>query len=167
MSGGTKVFDTKDVGTGKTITISGVSINDGNNGDNYAVTYQPNTNSVITALPQPEPVNPQPGNPEPSKPEPVNPQPSNPEPSKPEPVNPEPSNPEPSNPEPVNTDPSQEQQLAETGNTVADIESATEKLGAEEVHEMEEKMAAPKHEALEVTDEKSGDDENEKKQSKK
>ena len=132
ISGGTKTFDTKDVGTGKTITVSGVSINDGNNGDNYAVTYQPNTNSVITALPQPEPVNPQP-----------------------------------SNPEPVNTEPSQEQQLAETGNAVADIESATEKLGTEEVHEMKEKMAAPKHEALEVTDEKSGDDENEKKQSKK
>ena len=167
ISGGTKVFDTKDVGTGKTITVSGVSINDGNNGDNYAVTYQPNTNSVITALPQPEPVNPQPSNPEPSKPEPVNPQPSNSEPSKPEPVNPQPSNPEPSNPEPVNTDPSQEQQLAETGNTVADIESATEKLGTEEVYEMKEKLVAPKHEALEVTDEKSGDDENEKKQSKK
>ena len=162
ISGGTKVFDTKDVGTGKTITISGVSINDGNNGDNYAVTYQPNTNSAITALPQSEPENPQPSQPEPGKPEPVNPEPSNPEPSNPEPVNPEPSN-----PEPVNTDPSQEQQLAETGNTVADIESATEKLGAEEVNEMKEKMVAPKHEALEVTDEKSGDDENEKKQSKK
>ena len=167
ISGGTKVFDTRDVGTGKTITISGVSINDGNNGDNYAVTYQPNTNSAITALPQSEPENPQPSQPEPGKPEPVNPEPSNPEPSNPEPVNPEPSNPEPSNPEPVNTDPSQEQQLAETGNAVADIESATEKLGAEEVNEMKEKMAAPKHEALEVTNEKSGDDENEKKQSKK
>jgi hypothetical protein len=102
-------------------------------------------------------VNPQPSNPEPSNPEPVNPQPSN----------PEPVNPQPGNPEPVNPEPSQEQQLAETGNTVADIEAATEKLGTEEVHEMEEKMVAPKHEALEVTDEKSGDDENEKKQSKK
>ncbi|PTR01411.1 gliding motility-associated-like protein [Mucilaginibacter yixingensis] len=42
-------FDTPAKGTGKTLTPSGLIINDGNNGDNYAVSYVTNTTGTITA----------------------------------------------------------------------------------------------------------------------
>jgi len=45
----TQTFDTKDVGTGKTLTPHG-AIDDGNNGDNYNVTYVPVTTGVISAV---------------------------------------------------------------------------------------------------------------------
>ena len=51
-SGGTKTFDTKNVVEGKNkITVSEVTITDGNEGKNYAVTYAQNTNSKITPAP--------------------------------------------------------------------------------------------------------------------
>ena len=43
-----QAFDTKNVGTGKTLTPVGVA-NDGNGGNNYAYTFVPNTTGVITA----------------------------------------------------------------------------------------------------------------------
>jgi uncharacterized repeat protein (TIGR02543 family) len=46
----TQTFDTKNVGTGKTITSAG-TITDGNGGGNYVVTYTPVTTGVITAKP--------------------------------------------------------------------------------------------------------------------
>jgi len=45
-----QVYNTPFIGTGKTLTASGLVINDGNNGGNYDVTYITNTNGVITAL---------------------------------------------------------------------------------------------------------------------
>lgn len=48
ISGGTFNFTNKNVGTGKTVNVSGVSVNDGNNGNNYSVTYVPNTSSSIS-----------------------------------------------------------------------------------------------------------------------
>ncbi len=42
-------FDNKNVGTGKTINASGLTINDGNGGNNYAISYVPNTDGEITA----------------------------------------------------------------------------------------------------------------------
>jgi hypothetical protein len=44
----TESFDTKNVGTGKTLTPAG-SVDDGNGGNNYAVTFANNTAGVITA----------------------------------------------------------------------------------------------------------------------
>lgn len=46
----TQTFDTKDVGSGKTLTPAG-TISDGNDGDNYDVTYVPVTTGEITAVP--------------------------------------------------------------------------------------------------------------------
>lgn len=48
LSGGTFTFDNKNAGTGKTVTVSGVTINDGNNGGNYDVSYVDNTSSSIS-----------------------------------------------------------------------------------------------------------------------
>ena len=48
LSGGTFTFVSPDAGTNKTVQISGVTVNDGNNGGNYAIAYVPNTNSTIT-----------------------------------------------------------------------------------------------------------------------
>ena len=45
-----ETYDTKDVGTGKTLTPSGM-VNDGNNGNNYAVTFDSVSTGVITARP--------------------------------------------------------------------------------------------------------------------
>ncbi len=45
----TQVYNNKNVGTGKTMTASGLVINDGNSGNNYSVSYVPNTTGVITA----------------------------------------------------------------------------------------------------------------------
>lgn len=48
MSGGTFAFTDKNAGTAnKTVTVSGVTISDGNGGNNYAVTYANNTTSTI------------------------------------------------------------------------------------------------------------------------
>ena len=43
-----QAYDTKDVGTGKTLTPSG-SVNDGNSGNNYNVSFVENNDGVITA----------------------------------------------------------------------------------------------------------------------
>ena len=45
-----ETYDTKNVGTGKTLTPSG-SVNDGNSGNNYTITFVTNTTGVITAAP--------------------------------------------------------------------------------------------------------------------
>ena len=48
VSGGTFAFTNKNAGTGnKVVTVSGVTIDDGNNGGNYSVTYVDNTTSTI------------------------------------------------------------------------------------------------------------------------
>ena len=44
----TKTFDTRNAGAGKTLTAAG-SINDGNGGGNYAVTFAANTTGSVTA----------------------------------------------------------------------------------------------------------------------
>ena len=49
LSGGTFTYDDKNAGTGKTVSVSGVSVNDGNSDGNYDVTYVANTASSITA----------------------------------------------------------------------------------------------------------------------
>ena len=46
----TQRFDTKNVGTGKTLTPAG-TVNDGNSGANYNVTFVNDTTGVITAIP--------------------------------------------------------------------------------------------------------------------
>ncbi|WP_214071778.1 FG-GAP-like repeat-containing protein [Mucilaginibacter sp. dw_454] len=43
-----QTFNNSNVGTGKTLTASGLIINDGNSGNNYAITYVSNTSGVIT-----------------------------------------------------------------------------------------------------------------------
>ncbi|TRZ69096.1 MAG: hypothetical protein D4R98_00670, partial [Comamonadaceae bacterium] len=49
ISGGTFAFTSAAAGAGnKTVTVSGVTVNDGNNGNNYSVTYANNTTSTIT-----------------------------------------------------------------------------------------------------------------------
>ena len=50
LSGGTFAFTDKNAGSGnKTVTTSGVTVNDSNGGGNYAVSYANNTTSTITA----------------------------------------------------------------------------------------------------------------------
>ena len=46
FSGGTFTFADKNAGEGKTLNVSGVTINDGNNGGNYNVTYTAGTGSI-------------------------------------------------------------------------------------------------------------------------
>ena len=48
LSGGSFAFADKNAGSGKTVTVSGVTVNDGNNGGNYDVTYVDNTSSSIS-----------------------------------------------------------------------------------------------------------------------
>ena len=48
-SDGDIVFADKNTGSNKTVTVSGITINDGNSGKNYNVSYKDNTNSSITA----------------------------------------------------------------------------------------------------------------------
>jgi filamentous hemagglutinin family protein len=49
-TGGSFAFTDKNVGTGnKTVATSGVTINDGNSGNNYILTYANNTTSTVTA----------------------------------------------------------------------------------------------------------------------
>jgi hypothetical protein len=45
----TQVYDTKNVGVGKTLTASGLVVNDGNGGANYAISYVTDNTGVITA----------------------------------------------------------------------------------------------------------------------
>ena len=47
LSGGTFTYDNKHAGTGKTLTVSGVTVNDGNGGNNYELAYVANTGSSI------------------------------------------------------------------------------------------------------------------------
>jgi hypothetical protein len=47
VDGGTFAFTDKNVGVGKTVTASGVTISDGNNGANYSIAYANNTTSTI------------------------------------------------------------------------------------------------------------------------
>ncbi|MGD0493403.1 MAG: YDG domain-containing protein [Steroidobacteraceae bacterium] len=48
VSGGTFAFTNANAGTGdKTVTVGGVTVNDGNGGGNYSVSYVPNTTSTI------------------------------------------------------------------------------------------------------------------------
>lgn len=48
LSGGDFAFLDKNAGTGKTVTVSGVTVNDGNGGGNYVISYTDNTGSTIT-----------------------------------------------------------------------------------------------------------------------
>ena len=48
LSGGSFAFTDKNAGTGKTVTVAGVTLNDGNNGDNYTLSYASNTASSIS-----------------------------------------------------------------------------------------------------------------------
>ncbi|WP_445369222.1 YDG domain-containing protein [Methylomonas sp. BW4-1] len=49
LSGGTFAFTDKNVGSGnKTVSVSGVSVSDGNSGANYSISYANNTSSTIT-----------------------------------------------------------------------------------------------------------------------
>ena len=43
-----QVFDNKNAGTGKTLTASGLVINDGNGGKNYSISYATNAEGIIT-----------------------------------------------------------------------------------------------------------------------
>jgi hypothetical protein len=45
-----QTYDTKNAGSGKTLTATG-TISDGNAGNNYVITFAPNTSGVITARP--------------------------------------------------------------------------------------------------------------------
>ncbi|MBV2210239.1 MAG: hypothetical protein KUL77_11840, partial [Thermomonas sp.] len=47
LSGGSFAFTDKNAGTNKTVTVGGVTVNDGNNGGNYVITYLNNTHSTI------------------------------------------------------------------------------------------------------------------------
>lgn len=47
LSGGSFAFTNKNAGQNKTVTVSDVAVNDGNNGGNYNVTYVDNTTSTI------------------------------------------------------------------------------------------------------------------------
>ena len=51
LSGGTYAYLDKNVGSGKSVSASGITVNDGNGGSNYAVSYVNNTGSVITPAP--------------------------------------------------------------------------------------------------------------------
>jgi filamentous hemagglutinin family protein len=47
-TGGSFAFLDKNAGTGKTVTVGGATLNDGNSGGNYNVSYADNTSSTIT-----------------------------------------------------------------------------------------------------------------------
>ncbi len=51
LSGGSYAYLDKNAGSGKSVSASGITVNDGNGGANYAVTYVNNTHSVITPAP--------------------------------------------------------------------------------------------------------------------
>jgi hypothetical protein len=48
LSGGSFTFTDVNAGTNKTVIVSNVTVRDGNNGDNYAISYVNNTSSAIT-----------------------------------------------------------------------------------------------------------------------
>ena len=50
VTGISLAYDNKNVGTGKALNASSATINDGNNGNNYAITYAGNNSSAITRL---------------------------------------------------------------------------------------------------------------------
>ncbi|HPN09668.1 MAG TPA: YDG domain-containing protein [Syntrophales bacterium] len=50
VTGLTEAYDTKNAGTGKTLTVTGYTVNDGNSGNNYAVATENNTTGVINKL---------------------------------------------------------------------------------------------------------------------
>jgi hypothetical protein len=47
LTGGIFAFTDKNAGTDKTVTTAGVTVNDGNGGDNYNISYADNVNSII------------------------------------------------------------------------------------------------------------------------
>jgi len=47
LSGGSFAFTDKNVGSSKTVTTNGVTVSDGNNGENYHINYADNTTSTI------------------------------------------------------------------------------------------------------------------------
>lgn len=47
LSGGSFAFADRNAGTGKTVTVSGVTVNDGNSGGNYQLSFVDNTSSTI------------------------------------------------------------------------------------------------------------------------
>lgn len=51
LSGGSFAFTDRNAGTGKTVNVSGITVNDGNGGANYTLTLVDNTSSSITAAP--------------------------------------------------------------------------------------------------------------------
>ncbi|HEX4949105.1 MAG TPA: YDG domain-containing protein [Blastocatellia bacterium] len=51
VTGASEAYDTPNVGTGKTLSVTGYTVNDGNGGNNYSVTTVPNTTGIITARP--------------------------------------------------------------------------------------------------------------------
>ncbi len=51
LSGGSFAYTDANAGTGKSVTVNSVVVNDGNNGNNYAISYVNNTASVINAEP--------------------------------------------------------------------------------------------------------------------
>ncbi len=55
ISGGTFAFTNVNAGVGKTVTTTGVTVNDGNSGGNYQVTFVDNTTSTINPVVIPAP----------------------------------------------------------------------------------------------------------------
>jgi hypothetical protein len=51
VTGLTETYDTKDAGSGKTLTVAGYTVNDQNGGNNYTVVPVPNTAGVINKAP--------------------------------------------------------------------------------------------------------------------
>src|SRR2546430_9958060 len=49
VTGKAETYDTKNVGTGKTLAVSAYTVNDGNSGANYTVTTMDDTTGAITA----------------------------------------------------------------------------------------------------------------------
>lgn len=49
VSGLSQIFDSKNVGSGKTMTLAGYTVNDGNSGNNYNVSTATNAAGVVTA----------------------------------------------------------------------------------------------------------------------
>ncbi len=50
LTGGTFSFDDANAGTGKSVSTTGITVTDGNDGNNYTTTFTNNTNSSITPL---------------------------------------------------------------------------------------------------------------------
>jgi hypothetical protein len=50
VTGLTETYDTKDAGTGKTLSVSAYTVNDGNSGNNYTVSTATSTAGVINKV---------------------------------------------------------------------------------------------------------------------